>query len=301
MGSGFRRFAKLIAVLLLVMIVAAVGVYTLSEIKIGRDYQSVAMPPVAVPSDAASVIEGKRLAATRGCVDCHGEDMGGKLLIDDPAIGKVQGANLTAGRGGVLRAYDDAALGRAIRNGIGQDGRALLIMPSLEYFPMSDTDLGRIIAYIRAVPAVDRDRVPVSLGPLGRVLITIDDMELAANVIDHDAAPPPPPPVGATVAYGQYLAAGCTGCHGNDFSGGRIPGGPPEWPVAMNITPHMDSGIGKWTGADFDKAMRTGKRPDGAILHPLMPWRYFVQMTDLEIEALWRYFRTVPAKEAGNR
>lgn len=175
------------------------------------------------------------------------------------------------------------------------------MMPSVEYYPTSDLDLGRLIAYIRSVPPVDRYRVPVTVGPLGRFLVAIDEIKLAANVIDHDAARPTPPPVGPSAAYGEYLASGCTGCHGDGFSGGRIPGGPPEWPPAMNITPDSDSGIGKWQQADFEKALRTGERPDGAILNPLMPWQQFAQMTDLEIDALWRYFRTVPAKAFGNR
>ena len=40
--------------------------------------------------------------------------------------------------------------------------------------------------------------------------------------------------------------------------------------------------------------MRTGTRPDGSELHPLMPWREFGTMTDTELDALWAHFGTLP-------
>lgn len=62
-------------------------------------------------------------------------------------------------------------------------------------------------------------------------------------------------------------------------------------PAAQNITP---AAIGSWTLADFSRALRTGKRPDGTTINQLMPWPFTAQMTDTEINALWLYVHAVP-------
>ena len=103
-----------------------------------------------------------------------------------------------------------------------------------------------------------------------------------------------------TADYGRYLAASCIGCHGDNLSGGRIAGGPPDWPPAANLTPHATSRIGSWTEADFFTAMRKGVRPDGTPLNPAMPTA-FGQFTDDETKALWLYLRSLPAAEMGVR
>ena len=74
-----------------------------------------------------------------------------------------------------------------------------------------------------------------------------------------------------SAGYGRYLAdvSGCHGCHGFGLSGGRV-AGPPDVPIAANLTP---AGLGAWTQADFVRAIREGRRPDGTSIHPFMPWR----------------------------
>jgi len=106
--------------------------------------------------------------------------------------------------------------------------------------------------------------------------------------------------MGVTVEYGHYIAAiaGCKGCHGPGLSGGPIPGGPPEWKPAANITP---TGIGHYKETDFFLALREGKRPGGAPIDSLMPFRYTKDMTDDEIRALYMYLKTVPPKPYGGR
>jgi cytochrome c553 len=104
------------------------------------------------------------------------------------------------------------------------------------------------------------------------------------------------------VAYGKYLAVTCTGCHGEGLSGGAIPGTPPDWPPAANLTPDEATGLGGWTEADFFRALREGKRPDGTDLQgDFMPWKLTAKMTDDEIRALWMYLQTLPAKAEGGR
>ena len=112
----------------------------------------------SAPSDSASIARGEHLVrALVKCVDCHGEDLGGTKMLEDPAIGTLWAKNLTRGRGGIAADYDDAAFERAIRHGLRPDGVRLVVMPSEEYQRISDEDLGAVIAYIKSVPPVDRE------------------------------------------------------------------------------------------------------------------------------------------------
>jgi cytochrome c5 len=288
--------------LVLVIIIAAVGVYVASNRRMTTPYD---VPPVTivVPSGPKAVAEGKRLFTSRGCGGCHGTTLAGETFLDEPPIGRFTGGNLTTGKGGVGARYTDGDLARAIREGIGADGHALLFMPSGDFHALSDDETGLLIAYIRSAPPVDRETPPQRVGPVARVLYLSGKFPVlvTAERIDHKAARAATPPVGATVEYGKYLVNLCTECHGAGLSGGPIPGGPPAWPPAMNLTPDPDTGLGKWSAADFDKAMRTGVTPSGAKLRAPMPWDEFASMTDTELQALWAYLRTVPPKPMGQR
>lgn len=283
--------------------VALLGVYGWSEVRIGKTYD-VESPPVAIPTDSESVARGRHLATIRGCVDCHGEDLAGRTFIDAlPVMARLSGSNLTRGRGGVAEAYGDADWIRAIRHGVGPDGKALLFMPSNEFWPMSDEDVGDLVAHIKAIPPVDRTPPENALGPVARLLFLKGDFPLVpAELVDHDSPRPDAPEEGRTPEYGAYLATGCVGCHGPTFSGGPIPGTPPDWPAASNLTPDPESGIGAWTEEDFVRALREGVRPDGAGLDPdYMPWPLTREMTDDEIGAIWAYVRSLPARPYGGR
>jgi hypothetical protein len=103
-----------------------------------------------------------------------------------------------------------------------------------------------------------------------------------------------------SAAYGQYLAnaGGCTSCHNPAMSGGGV-AGPPGSPPPPNLTL---GGIPHWTEADFVRALREGKTPDGRDLNNnFMPWRSSGRMTDAEIHALWLWMRSLPAKQLGER
>lgn len=274
-------------------------VYGVSERNFKRKY-SVEPAAVAVRSDAQTVARGRHIALTRGCTDCHGENLGGKTFIDAPPMARLFADNLTPGRGGVGKAYRDADWVRAIRHGVDPAGKALLFMPSHEFNALSDEDAGALVAYLKTVPPVDNSLPENSVGPIGRVLYLTGQVPLVpAELIDHDARPRTAPPAGPTAAYGRYLANGCTGCHGEGFSGGKI-AGPPGIPEASNLTPHA-TGLARWTEQDFFRALREGKRPDGSKIDEFMPWRTTARMTDDEIRALWAYFRSLPPREKGNR
>jgi mono/diheme cytochrome c family protein len=284
----------LLAGLIGVMVLVVLAGYAASERRLNRVYD-VAVAPLAVPTDAASLEEGRRLTVVRGCVDCHSPDFGGQALLEDPVIGSIYAANLTAGQGSATAGWSGEDWARAIRNGVAPDGRALLMMPSGEYAGLSDEEVGRVVAFLRTTPPVDRALPSSSAGPMARALLVTNQSPplLAAEQIDHDSAPPHSVVAEASVAYGAYQATTCTGCHGKDLGGGPVPFSPPDRPQAANLTPSGD--LGGWTLDGFKTTLRTGVTPEGRQLDPRdMPWPLTSEMTDVELEALWLYFRSLP-------
>jgi mono/diheme cytochrome c family protein len=297
----FLKIAGLAAGVLLLLVAASVaGLYAWTGAAINKK-TVVAAHAFTAPADSASAARGEHfLTAIAKCNDCHGDDLGGKEFINDPAVGVLYTSNLTRGRGGLGADYTDADWERAVRHGTARDGRRLLVMPSNEYQYISDEDLGAIVAYIRTMPAVDRVRPATKIGPVFRALYAAGQLPLfPADFITHADQPVPSVPLDSTVEYGKYIGeVGCSGCHGAGYGGGKIPGTPPELPAAANITP---TGIGRYSFTDFDNILRTGTRPDGSKLHPFMPIQATKLMTDVEMVAIWKYLKTVPAKEFGTR
>lgn len=257
---------------------------------------------VAIPTDSASIELGRHIASTRGCTDCHGVDFGSAALMDNPATGRIIGSNLTSGEGGIGSSYSDEDWVRAIRHGVAPDGKPLIFMPSYEYYYLSDTDLGALIAYLKGLPPVDRTPEPLTVGPALRMPYAFGNMPtlIPAEMIDHEAARPESPPPGVTLEYGAYLAVGCTGCHGQYLAGQRIPGAPPSWPPASNLTQDEETGIAGWTEEDFLSSIRTGIRPDGTEISEVMPWKQFAQMKQMELDALWLYIEHLEPRAWGN-
>jgi mono/diheme cytochrome c family protein len=108
---------------------------------------------------------------------------------------------------------------------------------------------------------------------------------------------------------GEYLAAaaGCVGCHtaptdgAPPFAGGRALKTPFGTFYGPNITPHPDAGIGRWTEADFIRAMRHGERPGGANLFPAFPYPSFTQIADDDLRHLWAYLQSLPQNSRANQ
>jgi len=105
------------------------------------------------------------------------------------------------------------------------------------------------------------------------------------------------------VKRGAYLAkaGGCLGCHTEDrkdatpYAGGRVLKTPFGTFYGPNITPHPQAGIGRWSEADFVRAMRHGQRPDGANYFPAFPYPSFTKISDGDLRDLWSYLRSLPA------
>lgn len=279
--------------------VATVAAYFASSRRLAQSF-AVRVTAPKVSSGAAAIALGEHVATVRGCRDCHGSDLGGNKVVDNGAMGKIYGPNITRGRGGLDAAWTDEDYVRSIRHGIGQNGRGLFLMPSFEYANLSEEDFGALVAYLKSVKPVDRERVPVELGPVARVLTAVGKIKLAAEQIDHANVKAAQVVPAVSVEYGRYLAVGCSGCHGANFSGGKIDIGPPDWPPASNLTPHASGRLAKWSEADFMRVMRERRRPDGSTIDPVMP-AVFGQMTDVELKAVWKFLQTVEPVAMGAR
>lgn len=281
---------------LVVLMLGAVGaVYAISSGKLSARYD-VPVATIETSTDSAVIELGARVARTRGCVDCHGEDLSGRHFFDAMPVASIWGTNLTSGVNGVGAVYSDEDFVRAIRSGVRPDGSPLLIMPSHEYRPMGPTDLGALVSWIKSVPPVDTQPFDQTLGPVGRMLyVTGQAPIVAAELIDHDDPTFEQPEVAPTEEYGAYLATACVGCHGADYAGGAFAGMPPDWPVPANLTPDPDTGIGDWTDEDFRHFAETGLVPEGRQLDATyMPWTALQAMTEVERDAVWMFLRSLP-------
>jgi mono/diheme cytochrome c family protein len=270
---------------------SAVGLAALYAITTHDLLKTYSFPDASVlaATDSIGLERGRHLVEVIGkCAVCHGDDHGGKALADDFLMGHVASANLTSGRGGIGD-YTDADYERAIRHGVGRDGRALIFMPAEAYNLLSDVDLAAMIGYLRTLPPVDRETKPPRLGPMARALYVAAGFPLLpVKLIDHVAVRRVSVP-GPTAQYGQYLATVgiCRTCHGSDLAGTGEPGAP-------DLT---RSRLDAWTEADFFRALRRGQRPDGSPIDPeKMPWLRSGRMTDDEIRAVWAYIRSLPGR-----
>ena len=274
----------------------AAGTYGVSEWKCRRFYP-VVPEALAIPRDSLTLAWGKHLAtAIAKCTHCHGEDLGGGVFTDDPAMGRFVAPNLTSGLGG-KGPLSDIELIRAIRHGLAPSSRPLVFMPSTVFNRLQEADLTAIVAYVKSVPPVDRELPGSVPGPVARALMVFQPGRLiAAEGVDHAAPFPPRVRPGRTAEYGGYLTVigGCFYCHGDRLQGG-IREGPPGTPPSADLTPRGP--LGAWTEEQFRAALRTGLRPDGTVINPFMPWQATRLMTDDEIGAVWLYLRS--ATEGG--
>jgi mono/diheme cytochrome c family protein len=259
----------------------------------------VPVEAIAIPTDQASIARGEHIATIRMCGHCHTETLSGNFE-SVPGLISLAFPNLTSGAGGVGDTNTDEDWVRAIRHGVGYDGRGLSLMPSAVFYYLSDEDLGALIAYLKNLPPVDKEMPQTELGPLARIMLPLGqmppDIVPNATVIDHGAPRPVAPQPEVTVEYGAYLATTCTLCHGSNLNGQTLRVGPDVY-VALNLTRGGEM-IG-WSEEQFITTMRTGVTPGGKQLIDFMPWKYFGQMTDDELKAVWMYLQSLPPLPQG--
>jgi mono/diheme cytochrome c family protein len=276
---------------------AFVVLYFIGGVKVNKKYE-VRVETVSIPTDADAVQRGKHIATIYICTRCHTENLGGQLSFVVPGMVSIPTPNLTSGAGGVGSFYTDEDWVRAIRHGVGYDGRALFIMPSKTFHYLNDEDLSALIAYLKSLPPVDNELPGRRIELLGRLMMAVGMFPpLPVDQIDHTGPRPVAPEPGVTAAYGEYLSRTCTECHGDNLNG--APFGPPGQEVPTpNLTPGGE--LASWSEEDFFKTMRTGVTPYGRQLDEEMPWKYFGQMSDEELRAMWLYLQSLPMLAQSN-
>ena len=284
-----RIIGMMLGTLVALVIIAGATLHVVGNNRL-NNAPAVEGQPVAVASDADALARGEHLATISSCNGCHLPDFRGQMFIEGPPFGAIPAPNLTSGNGGIGANYTDADWEMAIRHGVGQDGRRIVIMSSDHYAAYGDEDLAALIAYLQSVDPVDNTLEPRNITFPGTIIFGVLTGGWAVDRIDHAAVGGTTPEEATTAVYGEYLMniASCTSCHGEDLAGvtdSNAPAGP-------NIT--RGGAIGNWDEADFITAMRTGLTPSGQKLSPEMPWPAYATMSDTELSAIWAYIQTVP-------
>ena len=292
-----KRFFKWIGIVLGVLVGVLVIVLAVNFFKGNAMLsQTYNIPPenISIPTDAASIARGRHFVQTI-CTGCHMPDLSGQLMIAAP-FAKIYSANLTSGKGGAGAEFSDADFMRALRHGVDNQGRPLVLMPAQEFWNFSDSDLADIVAYLRTVPPVDKEDPDPQINVVGKIMFGAGMFGpdiVPASAIAHDQRPLVVP-MGVTAQYGQYLVSvsGCQDCHGAYLAGGKS--SKPGALDAPNLTPAGD--LGGWNDTNFISAIHTGVTPTGHALNPSeMPWKGFSNYSDDELKAIFLYLKTIPA------
>jgi mono/diheme cytochrome c family protein len=243
---------------------------------------------IKVEMTPQQVARGEKLAHI--CLDCHTSTGqypldGGKenLLAGDLPLGELYATNLTPG--GPLKNWTDGEIIRAMREGVDNQGRPLVAMPSMALHYVSDEDAAAITAFLRSQPAVNRELAPRNLSVVTAFLIGSGMFPTSAQTPIKDKVKMP---AVDSLEYGRYivLGFGCADCHGKDLMG--LTGGfGPSGPNLMNIVP-------QWNENQFLTLFREGKDPTGRIIGDVMPWKnYGKALSDDEIKVLFKYINSL--------
>ena len=248
------------------------------------------------------------------CSECHLDNQTGRLTglrLPDlpPEFGQAFSKNLTHDKTVGIGGWTDGEIAFLLRTGIRRDGMYTPPwMPKLAR--IQDEDLMSIIAFLRsddslvmADPTPDFESQPSFLA---KFLAHVAFKPFAYP--DHAIKAPD---TADKVAFGRYLALDafdCFACHSGDFKkmndrepeksylffagGNLMPDLGGHVRVTANLTPDPETGIGKWSEADFVKALRDGVRPDGRQLRYPMTKRN--EFTEGEAAAIYAYLKTVP-------
>ena len=288
-----RRSTKPLAiagvVVAALVVLAAAGIYVRSKLVLRRTYD-VPLVPIAVPEDSNAVAEGARLAATRGCPDCHGSRLEGRVFFEQRRVARLVAPNLTR----AVREYSVPELARVIRHGVRRDGTSVFAMPSATFAGLSDADLGRLIAFLRTVPPVDGPGYELTVWPLGRMGLATGKFNPVAAAIDHAAvgggatgalatADGRTPLRNPKVVGGYVARTSCAECHGVDLRGDPSIGAPNLAVVAG------------YSEADFTALLRTGVASGGRELGMMSAAarQRFVHLTAAEVLGLYLYLRAL--------
>jgi mono/diheme cytochrome c family protein len=300
----------LLAVVALVIVGLAIYVGSRQHLTFDVPY-----PEVTASTDSAVIARGHYVVRNVvNCASCHGDTnqiaardrgedvpLAGGYHFDIPP-GVFYARNITPDPETGIGKLSDRAIARALRFGVGHDGRALL--PFMEVQGLSDEDLVAVVSYIKSQPPV-HNLVPAHrYNLLGKIV----KATVLANPVGPKQTPPTQSPRGATVENGHYVVesvALCWACHtqrsqatgeltGPRFGGatGFLDTSDPEhsW-SPPNITSDAETGrLGKMTEDQFVSRFRQGR----LLPNSPMPWQSYARMDEDDLRAIYRYLKTVP-------
>jgi mono/diheme cytochrome c family protein len=295
-----------------VLFVAGFAIFVASRQHLA--FNGVPYPQVAASTDTAVIARGHYLVRNVvNCAQCHGDPaqavaraagedvpLSGGQVFDIPP-GKFYVRNITPDQETGIGRYTDQAVARALRNGVGPDGRALL--PFMEVQGLSDDDLLAVVSYLRSQPPVHHE-VPMHqynlLGAIVRATVL-------ANPVGPRETPLARSPRGATIENGRYLAesaALCWACHTQRSpQTGALIG--PRYGGAIafeesadhqyswsppNITSDSTGRLGAMSEDEFVTRFRAGRLIEGSP----MPWQNFSRMDEDDLRGIYRYLKSLP-------
>lgn len=306
-----RKVLRIVGILLLVLLASGAAFVGMRQ-NLTFD---VPLPAVTASHDSAVIERGRYIVRTLApCAGCHGDPaqreavlrgddvpLSGGVVFDIPP-GKFYTRNLTPDSATGLGGVPDGAIARALRFGVGHDGRALL--PFMEWQGLADDDLQAVVSYLRTQAPIRNEVPPHAYNVLGKV---VKATVLAKPVGPHEP-PPAQAPRGATLENGRYLTESvslCWSCHtvrsqatgaltGPRFGGStgfKEDGNPSRTWSPPNITADPETGrLGRMTEDQFVARFRQGRVLEGSP----MPWQIFARMAEDDIRAIYRYLKEVP-------
>ncbi|HYV97347.1 MAG TPA: c-type cytochrome [Gemmatimonadaceae bacterium] len=312
-----RKILRVVAILAAVFLVGGtIFVAFRQHLRFDAPY-----PPVTASKDSAVIERGRYIVRNAApCGSCHGDPsqraayakgedvpLAGGFVFDIPP-GKFYPRNLTPDSATGLGAVEDRAIARALRYGVGHDGRALL--PFMEMQGLSDDDLVAVVSYLRTQPPVHNEVPPQHFNLLGKVI--------RATALSKPVGPASPPPKvaphGASVETGRYLVESvslCWACHTERsqmtgaLTGPRFGGtkgfteadDPAHTWSPPNITSDPETGrVGRLTEDQFVARFRQGRVLPGSP----MPWQAFSRLSEDDLRSIYRYLKSVPPVKRDN-
>jgi mono/diheme cytochrome c family protein len=306
-----RKILLVVGSLLLVVVVAgAVFVGTRQNLQFDPPY-----PEVVASTDSAVIERGHYIVRVMApCASCHGDPkqrsanasgaevpLIGGYAFDIPP-GTFYTRNLTPDSATGLGSVSDKAIARALRYGVGHDGRALL--PFMEMQGLADDDLQAVVSYLRTQPPVRNEVPPHHFNVLGMIV----KATALSKPVGPASAPPKIAPRGASVETGKYIVesvALCWACHTerNQMTGALVGprfGGTKGFTEAddpahswspPNITSEPATGrLGKLSEDQFVARFRQGRLLAGSP----MPWQAFSKLNEDDLRSIYRYLMTIP-------
>ena len=272
------------------LLLTVAGLYGASEYRLNKTYD-VPLTAIAVPHDAVSVAEGKRLVGVYHCGSCHGERYEGREFMKVDNVATLIAPNITL----KIPTYSDPELARLVRHAVKRDGHGAWMFASGMYTPITDADLGKMIGYLRTLKPVDGPMLPTnSFGPIGRALVLAGELPIMAEVIEHKSNQTMGQDT-TQIGQGKYLTmTACSGCHGGPSLAGRDDDHM-KAPALIIAT--------SYTRPQFHHLLHTGegnRKKDCGMMSEVAKG-YLHNLNNRETDAIYAFLQTLPNQKVASR